>query len=766
MKATKYIKVFAAAAALTASLAACQDDVDAPGVDSPVAESTPNITLLELKEMFWDEATNYADSIYDPDDENRRFVIHGRVISSDEQSNVFKSLIIDDGTAAIPFSIDSYNLYLNYRVGQEIVMDVTGMTIGKYAGLQQMGRKSWYANGKSWQVSFMSLERFTDKVQLNGIPQPALIDTLTVNTFSEITATPEGLRHWQSRLVRFKNVYFAEGGEKNFSVYHGSSNEDQNRTIVDRNGGNLTVRTSGYASFAEDRLPAGNVDVVGILSYYNSSWQIILIDRDGVIEVGDVPGSKEKPYEVPQAIADIANGVSAKGWVKGYIVGALAPEVETVGSNGDIEWGAPTVTSSTLVVAPDPDCKEISRCLLVALPSESVFQKLGNLRDNPANLGKEILVYGNLGTYMGTYGITGNSGKADEFEIDGVNAGGETEQGDGSEEKPFNVAQVVAMNPQSTTVAVEGGTGVWVTGYIVGFMPTGGSSTTLSGTVFGTEGAANTNLVIGPTADCTNYSQCVGIQVPAAMRAALSLDKNPGNLGKLLSVKGDIMKYCGGPGVKNLTANKLDGNGGGGDTPTPPAGDPKGDGTEANPYNAVAALAAASALADGQTQAAYVKGKVMSIDDLDTGNFGNATYNIGDVEGGTTFLIYRGYYLGGAKFTSKDQLKVGDEVVVQGDLINFMGNTPEMAQRNKIISINGSTTPSTPDTPDTPDVPDTPAVPGDVITLPLSTFTSLADGAPVTAQGITFTAAQNGGTTPPQVLLRRHAPLCRQHPHR
>lgn len=380
------LKVLGAAAALTLSLAACQDDVDAPGVEIPKADVTPNMTLLELKETFWQDATNYADTIRDKDDPARRFIIHGRVISSDEQNNVFKSLVIQDETAALAMSIDTYNLYQNYRVGQEIVLDVTGMYIGKYANLMQMGRPSYYQNGHSWQVSFMSLEYFQEKVQLNGVPQPALNDTLIVNTFSDISADPEGLRKWQSQLVRFKNVYFADGGQKNFSVYHSSANEDQKRTMVDRNGATLTLRTSGYASFCEDRLPVGNCDVVGILSYYNSAWQVILNDRQGVIEVGDVPGSKEHPYTVPEAIADIANGVSAKGWVKGYIVGALAPEVEEVGSNDDIEWTAPTVTASSLVVAPDPACRQINECLLVTLPSESLFQQVGNLRDNPDNL--------------------------------------------------------------------------------------------------------------------------------------------------------------------------------------------------------------------------------------------------------------------------------------------------------------------------------------------------------------------------------------------
>ncbi|MDE6469176.1 MAG: hypothetical protein K2L28_09830, partial [Muribaculaceae bacterium] len=580
-----YITGLALAASLAAGFASCQDDVDNPAFNIPKASVEPNTTILELKTTFWDDATNYAKLIEDADDPEKRFVIHGRVISSDEEGNVFKSLVIADETAAMAFSIDTYNLYLNYRVGQDIVLDVTGMEIGKYAGLQQIGRRSWYENGNTWQVSFMSPEYFQGYAELNGLPDRAAVDTLVLSSFAPITQqTPEVLRTYQSRLVRFRNVSFTEGGQRTLSVYHTSENDEQNTTIQDRNNSTLTVRTSGYCTFFNEVLPVGNIDIVGILSYYNSSWQLIMIDGDGIIRVGDQPGTKENPYTVSQAIEEEEAGILSSGWVKGYIVGAVAPEVETVSSNDDIEWTAPTILDNTLVIAPSATTSDYNECLVVTLPSGSVFQQLGNLADHPENLGREIMLAGNLAKNFGTWGITGNNGTASEFAIDGVTIeNGEIPSGDGQEATPYNVTQIVAMNPSSTTVAVE--SGVWVKGYIVGSMPTGGASTTLSGTVFGLTDAATTNLVLGPTPDCTDYTKCVGIQLPISMRDALALANKPGNLGKPLAVKGDIMKYCGGPGVKNLSANVFDG---GSDTPvTPPVtGDvPSGDGQSATPYN-------------------------------------------------------------------------------------------------------------------------------------------------------------------------------------
>lgn len=135
----------------------------------------------------------------------------------------------------------------------------------------------------------------------------------------------------------------------------------------------------------------------------------------------------------------------------------------------------------------------------------------------------------------------------------------------------------------------------------------------------------------------------------------------------------------------------------GGSTGGEVVGTPEGNGTEASPYNVAAALAATNALAaDAPSDEVYIKGIISSISEIDTGSYGNATYYISD--DGTTagqFMVFRGYYLNGDKFTAADQIKVGDNVVVCGKLVNYKGNTPEVNAGSKIISLNGKTEDST-----------------------------------------------------------------------
>jgi len=124
--------------------------------------------------------------------------------------------------------------------------------------------------------------------------------------------------------------------------------------------------------------------------------------------------------------------------------------------------------------------------------------------------------------------------------------------------------------------------------------------------------------------------------------------------------------------------------------------EPAGTGTAEDPYNVAAALEIINALdADVQTEPMYVKGKICSISEVETVQYGNANYYISDDGTNNTRLyIFQSYYLGNVKFTSEDQIKVGDEVVIYGKFTNFRGNTPETVGKGTsyIYSLNGNTT--------------------------------------------------------------------------
>ena len=168
----------------------------------------------------------------------------------------------------------------------------------------------------------------------------------------------------------------------------------------------------------------------------------------------------------------------------------------------------------------------------------------------------------------------------------------------------------------------------------------------------------------------------------------------------------------------------LNGQGGTTTPDTPSTG--KGTGTEADPFNSVAANNLATSLGSGEVsdKEYYIKGKIQEIKDQFAAQFGNATFYIADDENSQKFLIFRTYYFGGEKWKEGDgQLKIGDEVVVCAKLINYMGNTPETNQGGKLISVNGKTSiEGGSETPDTPSAGNT--------TTPNGDFETWVDGKP------------------------------------
>lgn len=253
-------------------------------------------------------------------------------------------------------------------------------------------------------------------------------------------------------------------------------------------------------------------------------------------------------------------------------------------------------------------------------------------------------------------------------------------QGTGTKEDPYNVKAVIEKYEKDGTSDEK----IFVKGILVGF-----------------EGAfpakySSADIYIADTqgGDQLYIYHCKGLG------GAEFANADDLKVGDELIINGRIAEYngkvqIGAPQLYSLNGkvneNGISGGNEGGDDDV--VGTPSGSGTEADPYNVAAAKTEAKKLGENdKLENIYTKGIVSSIKSIDTGSFGNAEYSISD-DGNTEgeFIVYRGYYLGGNKFTSADQLKVGDEVIVVGTLVNYKATTPEYTLGSKIVSLNGST---------------------------------------------------------------------------
>jgi hypothetical protein len=174
------------------------------------------------------------------------------------------------------------------------------------------------------------------------------------------------------------------------------------------------------------------------------------------------------------------------------------------------------------------------------------------------------------------------------------------------------------------------------------------------------------------------------IVYPAEALDAASFD------GQSITVTGYFNGLSGGGKYLNVIATKIEEAG--------------AKGSLANPYTPAEAAAAVAGLTwtsnteYEHTDEVYVAGKICKIGSKGTytegGTYGNATFFLSaDGTGDGDLQVFRALYLGNEKFTEgKTDIKVGDDVIICGQLMNYKGNTPEtVSGKAYLYSLNGKT---------------------------------------------------------------------------
>ncbi len=270
---------------------------------------------------------------------------------------------------------------------------------------------------------------------------------------------------------------------------------------------------------------------------------------------------------------------------------------------------------------------------------------------------------------------------------------------DGTEANPYTVADA--------KIAATG-TNVFVKAFIVGYVP----DKALNEAIFGDAASAEkapTNILIAASADETNVTNCMPIQLPAgAIRTALNLKDNPGNLKQEVILCGNIENYFGATGLKSVAYAKIGakefGTKPGGSTTTPDTPS-TGKGSASDPYTVAEAIAAIKAGAP--TYEVYLTGIISEVDYYNE-TYKSLSYYISDNGKSKDIQVYSGKGLNGADFTSKDDLKVGQKVTIKGIIKAFNKNGTDIMEVDKnstIIKIEGEGTGG--EVTPKPEIPDT-----------------------------------------------------------
>jgi hypothetical protein len=286
-----------------------------PTIDAPMyAATSERMTISELKayaepKIFGrnpTETNNNFGYLQNPDstgvydeNKNRKIVsfsdvglinkhIRGIVVGDDESGNIYKQLYLQDETGAILLTVNLTGLFATYRVGQEVIVELDNLCIGKYYGAYQIGcpilLKSVSSSGATnYGMSRMTPYYFYNYVYANGEP-----DINKANTLRKVlTAIPTSAEPIRNTLVHFDNVTFVGlNGTKVFAPLGADGKPATSQRIVYLQVGSerIEVRTSGYSNFAGDTIPTGTCNVTAILGQYFETLQITLRTRKDIVK--------------------------------------------------------------------------------------------------------------------------------------------------------------------------------------------------------------------------------------------------------------------------------------------------------------------------------------------------------------------------------------------------------------------------------------------------------------------------------------------------
>ncbi|MCB0633727.1 MAG: DUF5689 domain-containing protein [Saprospiraceae bacterium] len=247
-------------ALIALGFSACVDhEFDEPPIDElPRLEANATIDDIKALHTLGDDPSLITQSL----------LIEGLVSADDESGNFFRQIAIQDASGGIILRLNATGLFNDFPVGTKVIVDCEGLYIGDYNDLYQISGSP--ENGI--EELLIDQHLFVTGQGLTVEPTVVSIDGLQdAATLNNLLAT----------LVKFENVQFIDA---NTEVPYADvvNRQSLNRTLVDCNGNEIIVRTSGYADFANELTPARNGSLAAILTVFGSTRQLVLRDLTDV----------------------------------------------------------------------------------------------------------------------------------------------------------------------------------------------------------------------------------------------------------------------------------------------------------------------------------------------------------------------------------------------------------------------------------------------------------------------------------------------------
>ena len=234
---------------------------------NPYIKETNVVSIASLKQKYASVIAEGGMELF-----TKPTQIKGIVTSNDIEGNIYNEVTVEDGTGTMIIGISQGGLFAQLPEGQEILVELNGLYIGSYGEQPQIGTPYTNKNGRTY-VSRMSRHLWQNHFTITGEKktiEPVIFDQSKLNDANY-------MKDNCGKLMTIKNVTFMDAPD---SVYASEFNKDAanctNRELTGFSSKKLIVRTSTYADFAAKKLPAGALDITGIFTRYNNTWQILI----------------------------------------------------------------------------------------------------------------------------------------------------------------------------------------------------------------------------------------------------------------------------------------------------------------------------------------------------------------------------------------------------------------------------------------------------------------------------------------------------------
>ena len=333
MNTKKYILFALAVVALTASC--MKGSWDAPSPEEGMAaygnqsiKPTNVKTIAEVKALYANEINNSSLAQV-----TKPMQIMGLVTGNDVGGNIYNTLYIQDNTGAIAISVGQGGLYGPFAIGQCVLIELNGLYIGGYNKQPQLGTTYTNPNKEGATPQVGRMKRFVWREKFKLIPAA---DGLIINPIqAKFNLNSLDIEKDCGKLITLKGVTLAEAdGKAVFAPTDGSVSLTANCANRNIKGvGNVVLRTSTYADFANYPMPTGRVDITGVASRFNDTWQFLMRDYKDIqptsLADDDVP-----PTVTPKGTgtqADPFNVAAVDAYTRGLEADKQSGEVYTVG---------------------------------------------------------------------------------------------------------------------------------------------------------------------------------------------------------------------------------------------------------------------------------------------------------------------------------------------------------------------------------------------------------------------------------------------------